>query len=194
MVEAIGKPVNLVALSNGGPPAILAALLAPDLVKTLVLYEPNLPDLLFDGTEEEVAAVEAFFAGMDDVGAAVEAGDDAEAARALVEAIYALPEGGFETLDPVQKTMVLDNAHTFDLLWNGPDAIPINCEDPSGIKAPTLVVNGGDTLAAWRIEAEVIAGCIPGATRAEIVGVGHNGILAAKDEFLGLTLQFVDTH
>ena len=61
-------------------------------------------------------------AGFGDVAAALEAEDYDEAARELIEAIYALPEGGFDSIDPVQQAMVLDNAHTMPLLFGQPDA------------------------------------------------------------------------
>ena len=193
VLQAIGEPVHLVGLSNGGPPALWAAIKVPELVRSLVLYEANLPDVLFGSAEGE-AAVGAFYDGFGDVEAALEAKDDAEAARELIEAIYALPEGGFDTLDPVQKAMVLDNARTVPLVWNAPDPTPLGCDELASIEAPTLVVASAETLKMWSLAAEAIAGCIPGATLALIDGVGHNGPVQAKDEFVKVTLDFIDAH
>jgi pimeloyl-ACP methyl ester carboxylesterase len=193
VLQAIGEAVHLVGLSNGGPPALWAAIKAPELVRSLVLYEANLPDVLFGSTEGE-EALGAFFGGFGDVEAALEAKDDAEAARELIEAIYGLPEAGFASIDAVQQAMVLDNAHTMPLLFNQPDAIPIGCDELAKIKTPTLVIAGAETLKAWSLEAETIAGCVPGATLAVLEGVGHNGPVEAKDAFVKLTLDFVDAH
>lgn len=43
--------MNLVGLSNGGPVVLRAALRSPELVQSVVVYEPNLPDMLI-GTAE----------------------------------------------------------------------------------------------------------------------------------------------
>ena len=50
VLQAIGEPVHLVGLSNGGPPALWAAIRAPELVRSLVLNEANLPDVLSAAT------------------------------------------------------------------------------------------------------------------------------------------------
>ena len=123
---------------------------------------------------------------------AVLAGDNEEAARELIEAIYALPEGGFDTLDPVQKAMVLDNAHTMPLMWNAPDPTPLTCDDLGTITVPVLVINGAETLLLWQVASKAIAECVPNAQLAMIEGVGHNGPVAAKDAFVKLLLGFVD--
>jgi pimeloyl-ACP methyl ester carboxylesterase len=193
ILQALGEPVHLVGLSNGGPVVLRAALRAPELVQSIVLYEPTLFDVLFESPEGE-AAVDQFFAGEGDTSAAVAAGDDEEAARELIEMIYALPEGGFDTLDPVQKAMVLDNAHTMPLLWNAPDPTPLTCEDLAAIRVPVLVVHGAETLPLWKLSSRTIADCVPNAQLAMIEGVGHIGPVAAKDAFLKLTLGFVDVH
>ena len=122
------------------------------------------------------------------------AGDDAEAARELIEAIYALPEGGFDTLDPVQNAMVLDNAHTMPMMWNAPDPAPLTCEDLGKIETPVLVVYGAKTLPLWQVASKTVAECVPDARLATLEGVGHIGPVAAKDAFLALLLGFVDTH
>ena len=104
---------------------------------------------------------------------AVAGGDNEEAARELIEAIYALPEGGFDTLDSVQKAMVLDNAHTMPLLWNAPDPTPLTCDDLRTIKVPVLVVYGAETLPIWQLASKAIAECVPNAQLATIEGAGH---------------------
>ena len=193
VLQAIGEPVHLVGLSNGGPPALWAAIRAPELVRSLVLYEANLPDVLF-GSDEGEEALGAFFGGFHDVEAALEAGDNDEAARELIEAIYALPEGGFASIDPVQQAMVLDNADTMPQLFSQPEPTPLGCDELAAIEVPTLVIAGAETLKMWSMAADAIAGCIPGATRATLDGVGHNGPVEAKDAFVKLTLDFVDAH
>lgn len=192
ILEALGEPVTLVGLSNGGPVVLRAALRVPELVRSVVLYEPNLPDVLV-GSAEGLEALDEFGAGLGDTSAAVEAGDNEEAARELVEAIYALPEGGFDTMDAVQKAMVLDNAHTMPLMWNAPDPTPLVCADLRDVTVPVLVIYGAQTLPLWRLASKAVAECVPNAQLATLEGVGHIGPVAAKDAFIELVIGFVDT-
>lgn len=192
ILQALGEPVNLVGLSNGGPVVLRAALRTPDLVQSVVVYEPNLADVLV-GTDEGMAALDQFGAALGDTSAAVEAGDNEDAARELVEAIYALPEGGFDTLDPVQKAMVLDNAHTMPMMWNAPDPTPLTCADLGKITVPVLVIYGAETLPLWQLASRTVAECVPNAQLATIKGVGHIGPVTAKDAFVKLVFDFVDT-
>ena len=191
VLQAIGEPVHLVGLSNGGQIVLRAAGQAPDLVRSVVVYEPTVDDVLYgDPAGEE--AVNEFFGGFGDVAAAVEAKDYDGAARELIEVIYGLPKGGFESMSPMQKTVVLDNAHTMPMLFGQPEAAPLDCETLKAVRVPTLVITGSETLPMWRLAGEAIAGCIPGASLAVIEGVGHNGTVDAKDAFVKLTLDFID--
>jgi len=117
----------------------------------------------------------AFFDGEAETSAAVEAGDDEEAARELIEYIYALPEGGFDSLDPVQQAMVLDSARTMPLMWNAPEPTPLTCDDLGKITAPVLVIHGAETLPLWQFASKAVADCIPDAGLSSITGVGHIG-------------------
>ncbi len=191
ILQALGEPVNLVGLSNGGPVVLRAALRVPDLVRSVVVYEPNLADVLI-GSDEGTAALDQFEAALGDTSAAVAAGDDEGAARALVEAIYALPKGGFDTLDPVQKAMVLDNAHTMPMMWNAPSPTPLTCADLRKITVPVLVIYGAETLPLWQVASKTVAECVPSARLAALEGVGHIGPVVAKDAFVTLVLDFVD--
>lgn len=191
ILKALGEPVHLVGLSNGGPVVLRAALRAPDLVRSVVVFEPTLFDVMFDTPEGEAAAND-FFAGEEDTAAAMAAGDHTGAARALIEHIYALPKGGFDALDPVQKAMVLDNAHTMPLMWNAPDPTPLTCDDLGKIDVPVLVVYGAETLPLWQVASRTVASYIPNARLAALEGVGHKGPVAAKDAFVNLMLDFVD--
>jgi pimeloyl-ACP methyl ester carboxylesterase len=193
ILQALDEPVTLVGLSNGGPIVLRAALRAPERVRSVVVFEPTLFDVLFE-TPEGAAVAEQFLEGLADSSAAMDAGDNEEAARELIEYIYALPEGGFDALDPVQRTMVLDSAHTMPLMWNAPDPTPLTCDDLGKIATPVLVIYGADTLELWQTASKAVADCIPGAQLAAIEGVGHKGPVAAKDDFLQLMLGFVDAH
>lgn len=191
ILDALGEPMNLVGLSNGGPVALRAALRAPELVRSVVLYEANVPELLM-GTAEGRATIEAFQRGLGETSDALASADTAQAARSFVEALYVLPKGGFDTLDPVQKAMVLDNAHTLPMMWNAPDPMPLTCTALGKITAPVLVVYGSETFSFFKAVAKRIAECVPNARLAALDGVGHIGPVMAKNAFVALALGFVD--
>jgi pimeloyl-ACP methyl ester carboxylesterase len=191
ILHALGEPVNLVGLSNGGPVVLRAALQAPDLVRSVTLYEPNLPEVLL-GSAEGRAALDTLGQSFGEAFEASAAGDEASAARRFVEALYTLPEGGFETLDPVQRAMVLDNAHTLAMMWNAPDPTPLTCAPLGEVTAPTMVIHGSKTFPAFELAAKAVADCVPNARLATLDGVGHIGPVVAKDAFVALLLGFVD--
>jgi pimeloyl-ACP methyl ester carboxylesterase len=90
--------------------------------------------------------------------------------------------------------MLLDNASTVPLDWNAPMSTPITCDELKAISAPTLIVIGSETPDFWDMDARAIADCIPGAEIAIIEGVGHGGPLQAKDQFVKLMLDFIESH
>jgi pimeloyl-ACP methyl ester carboxylesterase len=185
--------MHVVGWSYSGPIALRAAAQEPDLVKSLVLYEPTVPEMV-EGNAEGEAAREEWFGLWADTDAAVQAKDNEEAVREAIEAAFGLPEGGFETLDPDAQAMLLDNAPTIPLDWNAPRSTPLTCDELKTVSAPTLVMVGSETPAFWDLDARAIADCVPGAEVAVIEGVGHGGPLQAKDEFVKLTLDFIDAH
>ena len=194
VLQAIGEPVHLVGLSNGGPPALWAAIRAPELVRSLVLYEANLPDVLF-GSDEGEEALGAFFGGFGDVEAALEAGDNDEAARELIEAIYALPEGGFASIDPVQQAMVLDNAA------HDAAAVQPARPDAAGLRRARgdRGADAGDRRCRDAEDVEPGGRCDRRLhprrdARRRSTAWGTTGRSQAKDAFVKLTLDFVDAH
>src|SRR5262245_3335771 len=89
-------PAHLVGTSYGGLVAATAAVRNPDLVHSLVLYEPALVSLLPQESQDGRAARANRAAFMAPVMTALGAGDTVRAARAMYEAVNQLPPGGFE--------------------------------------------------------------------------------------------------
>jgi pimeloyl-ACP methyl ester carboxylesterase len=193
LLKAWGEPMHVVGWSYSGPIALRAAAQEPDLVKSLVLFEPTAPEMV-EGDAEGEAAREEWFGLWGDVDAAVKANDNEEAIREGIEAAFGLPEGGFETLEPDAQAMLLDNAPTVPLDWNAPMPTPITCDELKTVSAPTLIVVGSETPAFWDLDARAMADCVPDAEVAVIEGVGHGGPMQAKDQFVKLTLDFIGAH
>ena len=193
ILQALGEPVHLMGLSNGGPVALRAALRVPDLVRSVVIYEANLQDVLF-GTAEGRAAVGEFVAGV---------------ARHLHCGAGGRQRGGGPRAHRVDLRLAGgrvrharsgaegDGAgqcahHAADVERAGPDAAYLR--RPGHDHGPVLVINGAETLPLWQVASKAVAECVPNAQLAMIEGVGHNGPVAAKDAFVKLLLGFVDAH
>ena len=87
-------PVHLVGWSYGANVATTAALANPDLVQSLILFEPPLSSLIKEG-EAGDAAREAERKMFRPVTAAVNH-DVKKATRLLIEGVFQMPPGGFE--------------------------------------------------------------------------------------------------
>jgi pimeloyl-ACP methyl ester carboxylesterase len=193
ILKTLGEPANLVGWSYSGPIVLRAAAEVPELVRSVVVYEPTMPEML-SGDPEAEAARDAWFGIWADTDAAVKAGDNEEAIREGIEAALGMPEGGFETQDPALQRMQLENAHTVPLDWSAPPPTDLLCDELATIEPPTLIIAGAATHPAWTRTQQAVAACIPGAETATIEGVGHGGPVAAEAEFLRLTLGFIDAH
>lgn len=191
VLHAVGEPADLVGWSYAGPIVLRAAAEAPDLVRHVVLYEPYVPEML-GGTPEADAAAEAFGAIWGPTAAAFEAGDQPAAARAAVEAVLGLGEGGFAKEPPEVQEMQVDNAPSFAASWDAGAPTAMTCEELGKVRAPTLIVTGARTLPAFTETAKAVAACLPGVEAATIEGVGHGGPIEAADAFGKLTLGFID--
>lgn len=193
ILKTLDQPATLVGWSYSGAIVLRAAAEVPDLVRSVVVYEPTMPEIL-SGDPEAEAARDAWFGIWADTDAAVKAGDYEEAVREGVEAALGMPEGGFATQPPDLQQMQIENARTMPLDWGAPPPTDLLCDELATIRAPTLVIAGAATHPAWLLMQKAVAACIPGAETAVIEGVGHGGPVAAQTDFLRLALGFIGAH
>jgi pimeloyl-ACP methyl ester carboxylesterase len=176
LIEALNLgPVHLVGWSYGANVATAAALERPELVRTLVLFEPALGAFVDEG-EPGAAAREDASAMFGPVTEAVEAGDDAQAAKLLIEGVFQLPPGGFDREPPELHAMHLENARTMPLLWAAFDQpSPVTCAKLRRFDRPTLIVYGAETNAFFPAIARGMGACLPGAEVTAQPDVNHDG-------------------
>jgi pimeloyl-ACP methyl ester carboxylesterase len=154
-------PVHLVGWSHGGVVAATAAISDQSLVRSLILYEASMISVLPAGSPEGKIAREDLAKMAGPYVAVARAGDFLRAAKLLVEGVYQLPPGGFDSLPEDWQTGLLDNARVVPLLLAAPPAI--TCDMLKDFTRPTLVMQGEKTLEWYALISEAITKCVPGA-------------------------------
>jgi pimeloyl-ACP methyl ester carboxylesterase len=184
-------PVHLVGWSYGGVVAATAAANNPSLVRSLIVYEPTLSSVLPAETEEGKAAREDLAELLGPAIAASKAGDAIQAVRLMFEAVYQLPAGGFDRAPRETQAMVLDQARTLPLLFAAPAPPAITCDVLKNFTWPTLVMWGEKTQPYFALISEAISKCVPGAQRAILQNVHHDGPRRDPAAFSALLFEFL---
>jgi pimeloyl-ACP methyl ester carboxylesterase len=185
-------PVHLVGWSYGANVATAIALADPDLVQSLILFEPALDSLIKEG-EAGNAAREAAGKMYGPATEAVQAGDAEKATKLLIEGVFQMPPGGFESQPQAARVMQLDNARTMPLLWSAPPW-EVTCEMLKGFDKPTLIVHGAESNDYWPHVAEVMDECLPRAELATQPRVNHDGPVRDPAGFAMMIEDFVASH
>ena len=110
--------MHLVGWSYGANVATAVALGNPGLVQSLIVFEPSLRSLVKDG-EAGNAARAAAGKMFGPVTAAVQEGDAEKATRLLIEGVFQMPPGGFDS-QPRDLRAIHDNARTMPPLCGLP--------------------------------------------------------------------------
>ncbi len=190
LLDAWGEPMQIVGWSYSGPVVLQAAIDRPELVESVVLYEPSHPELVAaqpDGGE----ILQEFGSGFAPAAGAIEQGDLDQALRLSLEYVLSL-EDGFESLPELNQTVALDNAHTVPMQFGMPAPTPLTCEDLGRIEAPVLVLLGSETLPFFEAAANAVAGCLPNAEIRVIQGAAHGGPVSHWNAVLDQALGFID--
>lgn len=191
ILQKLSSPAHLVGWSYSGGMVLRAAIEVPDLVSSVVIYEPSLSSILPD-TPENRALLEAFGQGFSSAYATAHAGNCEAAMPMAVEFVLGMKEGGFSTLDPRIQKMLIENAHTMIPDFDAPPPRPLSCEHLGQVTCPVLLVVGTETFPHYKRVAQEVLACLPNASLSEIQGVGHGGPWQARPEFVRRVLEFVD--
>jgi pimeloyl-ACP methyl ester carboxylesterase len=192
IVIALDEPVNLVGWSYAGGIILRAALEVPHLVRSVVLYDPSLPELVPDSAEGRQAA-DQFWEGLQPAYAAARAGDFVAGMRGGLEFLFGLPDGGFESLDESSQGVFLANTHTMFPDLEAPVPAPWTRAQLERIRKPVLLVSGDGSHSVYKLEARSLLDSIPSATVETIAGAGHGGPVMSSDAFVILALEFIDS-
>jgi pimeloyl-ACP methyl ester carboxylesterase len=191
--ELNAGPVHLVTLSYGGLLATLVASEHPELLRSLTLAEPAIGALLADIPEGKPALDDRGKA-LAAVGGAVKAGDAVQATKLFFDWVNNQGAGAFDKQPEAVRQMILDNARTVPLLLAAPAPPAVSCATLGGVKAPTLVVGGEQTLRYFALINEIVVRCMPGSRLVTIPQATHLMSIQNPATFNEALLQFLAQH
>jgi pimeloyl-ACP methyl ester carboxylesterase len=190
-LSAIGQPVHLVGHSYGAGVVLMAALHSPEQLRSLTIIEPAFGSLLPDvvaGLDEERADRAA---GLAQVRALADAGQDAAAAESFTDWIQGGP-GGFAKLPDHVQAALIQNARTLLPMMAAPqpDVAPVHLRT-LGVR--TLVVNGEYSRLWYRLIGAAAASLIPGACAETLPGCAHMTIVEDPARMAAVLERFLDS-
>jgi pimeloyl-ACP methyl ester carboxylesterase len=193
VLRALDTPVHLVGWSYAGGILLRTAGEVPELVRSMVIYEPSFESEKLPKEGELRRAREAFWDELEPAYALARSGDLEAAMRLGVEIIFGLERGGFATLDPAIQKVFLENAHTMIPDLEAPAPEPLSRAELEMITCPTLIVCGERTHAQYRLMAEATLAGMTNGSALRFEGVGHGGPVQSPGLFAEAVLDFVDS-
>jgi pimeloyl-ACP methyl ester carboxylesterase len=187
IIDTADRKVHLIGHSYGGGVALHMALMRPDRIASLILYEPSAFHLLKDIDRGGAKALAEIVAVACEVASGVMTGDCRGAAEAFVD--YWSGNGAWDALRPELKS---------DLTRWMPKA-PLDFAALIGertepgayacLRFPVLIIRGADAPGPTRLIADALSTLLPSARLAEIAGAGHMGPLTHAAEVNAMIVE-----
>ncbi|WP_343504803.1 MULTISPECIES: alpha/beta fold hydrolase [Roseobacteraceae] len=193
VVDALDAgPVHLVTWSYGGLVGLRSAMDHPEKFRSIVHFEPTVSSL-HAGLSGERAAISQKFAAFGPMAEALQAGEEKDAVRRLIEAAFRLEPGEADSHSDLAQQMWDDNARTLPpFLEAVAEAASIDCDALSRIEIPTLVIQGSDAYVLDAMMADEVVRCQPNAIGSVLEGTNHGGPVQDRAAFVDAVLSFVD--
>ena len=185
-------PVHLVTWSYGGLVGLNAAMRHPEKFRSITHFEPTVSSL-HAGLSGERAAISQKFASFGPMAEALQAGEEEDAVRRLIEAVFRLEPGEAETHSDLAQQMWDDNARTLPQFLEAVAAAePIDCDGLAGLDVPTLVMQGSDAYVLDAMMADEVVRCQPNATGSVLEGTNHGGPVQDRVAIIDAVLSFIE--
>lgn len=164
-------PVHIVGWSLGGGIALDFAVQYPQLVRSLVLYEPALSSIVSNPEDLETLSKDG--EGIGPAFAASQEGNQQKSVQIFAGWVNAQP---FDAIQPGWiRTVFRENSRTLSLLFASPLDPPITCAQLGKIEVPVTIVKGQQTRPSFDIVADATRDCIPGSQFVTIPDTRHLG-------------------
>ena len=191
LVETATGDVHLVGHSYGGAIALRVALVHPEIVRSVVVYEPVVFRLLFDYHGRRRPASE-ILAVAGDVRRRLRSDDASGAAARFVD--YWAGSAAWQNLSAGQqagiaKRMPVVAAHFTGLARDVP-----RLADYRSLRAPVLLMAGSEMRSPIRRIRELLRFALPNATVETMAGMGHMGPITHASAVARRIAAFVRMH
>jgi len=180
IIDATSGKVHLVGHSYGGGVALRAAVVRPDRIASLSLYEPSAFHLLKTMGAHGAHALAEIIAISKRTADSVSCGDYRGAASSFVD--YWGGRGAWEALRPSAKAALTRWAPKAPLDFRALLDEPTSPGAYSGLRVPVLVMRGEHAPLPSRAIAERLPMMLPSARLAIVKGAGHMGPMTHTDE------------
>jgi pimeloyl-ACP methyl ester carboxylesterase len=180
-------PAHLVGNSFGGSICLRLATERPDLIRSLVVHEPPLSEVVADDPAT-VWVAEAFRALLSDVVHCLNDGDMEGGARRFVDSTGS---DTWDGLSPEVRETFIANAPTFLDESRDPEVLTLDLVRLESVGLPTLVTTGEATAPFFGAIADRIAAAISTSSRHTFPEAGHAPHDTHPDDFVTLVSSFI---
>ena len=190
-VRGLGSDkVHLVAWSSGGHIALTVALESPELVKSVLVYEPVVPSYVVD--KKILQAIDSDAKSMvGPVFGPMTAGNLTLAAQLFLNGVAQQP-GYFDTLSNSARQIVLDNARVLPLMFDGGETdVSITCAQMRRIIPPVMISRGEYSRPFFSLIANTAMRCVGGGHHMVVSGANHMWPGDHPDEFVKAVVGYI---
>jgi pimeloyl-ACP methyl ester carboxylesterase len=191
IIERAGAPAHVLGNSMGASISLRLASERPELVRTLMVHEPPLFDLLREDASASPPGeglVDEHFLPVAD---AIAAGRMEEGARHFVDLV--LGPGTWENVLPDEvKRILINNAPTFLDETRDPEILTMDLDALSRFDRPVLLSGGSASPPFFAPVLDKLAGVLPNATRTTFEGAGHLPHVTHPQEYAEAIVEFID--
>ena len=167
VLDRLGEPAIVIGHSSGAVVSLEAALLHPQNLKGLVLYEPPVQLDTPLGGDHQRLAEDALARGDADTAQLIFFRDIVGLSDPMVERMRSpMWRGGWEYMMTIMPRQMEDN--------RGLRALPLGIERYRAIEVPVLLLRGTDSPQHLQDRLAAVAAVLPAATVVDLPGEGHN--------------------
>ena len=191
LIKQIGlAPAHVVGNSGGASIALKLAALNPSILRSLIVHEPPLFDLLKDDPSTAQIPVE-IRKRTEIVAKTLQSGDKAGGARLFVDTM-AFGPGMWDKFPTQLKETFIANADTFLDETKDQAGLSVNLDELAHFGKPTLLTYGGKGIVGGKFIIEKLAKAIPRSTVEVYSNDGHTPHITNPNEFTKRTVAFAN--